>query len=129
MDAVELIGGDEELIRGFVFDVEIFFFDAFLCSFDEALEHPDSEIDVDDVVTGFEIEDSGDWHPLAEFSLGEFESGDAVEFVIGDDGKFGFWDNESGGGVSVNDIEPGGKELGGLILVFGNPTPAVTSRC
>lgn len=106
-----MIGGDEELVGSFVLDVKVFLFNAFLSSFDEALEDSDPEIDMDDVIAGFEVEDGGDRHPLAEFALGEFESGDTVEFVVGDDCEFGFGDDESGGGVAVNDIEPWGKDI------------------
>lgn len=70
MNAVELIGRDKELIRGLVFDVKIFFFDPFLGSFDQALEDANSEVNVDDVVPGFEIEHGGDREAFAELSLG-----------------------------------------------------------
>lgn len=111
LDAVELFGREEEFVGAAVFDEEELFGLALDFTLDEATVDADAMGDVDHVVAGFEVEDGGNGDAFIEAALGELESSDAEELLVGDEGDFEILGDEAASEVAF------GEEYTGLFAI------------
>lgn len=83
LNPVELIGGDEELVTGRIFKEQKLLLDSVHRPLGETVIASDTELDVNDKVARFEVEQGRNRTSFEEPLLGESETRDAKQFCVG----------------------------------------------